>query len=133
VAATTDARHGRVRQPPSEVEALLPSLDTDDALEVAHHRRERMRADDRADAVVGCLDVGDPVAEGLVGGVLQRLRAGADRYDLGAKEPHTGDVERLSARVLLAHVDGAVKTEQRSRGRRGDTVLTRARLSNDAL
>ena len=37
------------------VEELLSCLDANNALKVAHHHRERMRADNRADAINGIL------------------------------------------------------------------------------
>ena len=54
--------------------ALLARLVADDALELAHHPRVRVRADDRADAVVRALDRRDPVAQRLVDRVLERAR-----------------------------------------------------------
>ncbi len=50
---------------------LLLGLLADDLLEVAHHGRERMRSRDRAEQVVRVFDVGDPVAQRLVDGVLE--------------------------------------------------------------
>ena len=133
VGAAADAGDDGVGQPADEVEHLLARLDADDALEVADHHRERVRPDDRADDVVGRLDVGDPVAHRLVGGVLERAGAARHRDDLGAEQAHAGDVERLPAGVLLAHVDGAVEAEQRAGGRRRDAVLAGAGLGDDAL
>ena len=37
-----------------------------------------------------------------------------DRHDLGAEQPHPGDVERLPVGVDLAHVDHALEAEQRA-------------------
>jgi hypothetical protein len=42
-----------IRQAACHFLKLFVRFDADDALEVAHHHRERMRADDRADAVDG--------------------------------------------------------------------------------
>ena len=106
---------------PLALEHLLARLVADDPLEVAHHRRERVRAGDGAEDVVRRLDVGDPVAERLVDRVLEGARAGGHRDDLGAEQPHAGDVERLPAGVLLAHVDDARRAPAappRSRWRR---------------
>ena len=58
---------------------LLPRLLADDGLEVAHHGGIGVRAGDRADDVEGVFDVGDPVAQRLVHGVLEGARAGVDR------------------------------------------------------
>ena len=72
-----------------------PGLEADDPLEVADDHRERVRAGDRAEQVVGVVDVGDPVPQRLVDRVLEGARPGVDRDDLGAEQPHPGDVERL--------------------------------------
>ena len=95
------------------------------------HQRERVRPGDRAEQVVGGVDVGDPVAHRLVDRVLERPRAGADRDDRRAEQLHPGDVERLPAGVLLAHVDHALEAEQRAGGRRRDAVLAGAGLGDD--
>ena len=62
-------------------EHLLARLVADHALEVAHERRIRRRADGRADHVVGVADVRDPVADRGADRLLQRPRAGLDRLD----------------------------------------------------
>ena len=123
VGAAAHAGDHRVRQPAGGLEHLLAGLQADHPLEVPDHHRERVRAADRADAVVRVADRPHPVAEGLVHGVLERAGTGRDRDDLGAQHPHAGHVQRLPAGVLLAHVDGAVQVEQRARGRGGHAVL----------
>ena len=65
-----------VRQAALALQHLRARLVADDALEVAHHDRIRMRAGGGADEVEGVCDVGDPVAHRLVHRVLERLRAG---------------------------------------------------------
>ncbi len=72
VGAAADAGADRVRMVDAvPVLELLLGLLADDLLEVAHHGRERVRARDGAEQVVRVLDVGDPVAQGLVDGVLE--------------------------------------------------------------
>ena len=61
---------------PSACVHLLARLAADDRLEVAHHHRIGMRPGDGADAVERRPDVGHPVAQRLVHGVLERLGAG---------------------------------------------------------
>ena len=85
--------------------ALPPGLVADDALELAHHHRVGVRADDRTHAVVRLVGVGDPVAHRLAGGVLQRPAAGGHRDDLGAQQPHPEHVVRLAFHVPFAHED----------------------------
>ena len=131
VRAAADAGQDGVGQPALPLQHLLARLVADHPLEVADHRRERVRSGDRAEHVVRRLDVGDPVAERLVDRVLQGAGAGRHRDDLGAEQPHPGDVERLAAGVLLAHVDGAGQPHERRRGRRRDAVLAGAGLGDD--
>ncbi len=131
VGAAADAGEHGVGQAADEVEHLLARLDADDAVEVADHLGEGVRPGDGAEDVVGRLDVGDPVAEGLVDGVLERLAAVVDRHDRRAEQPHPGDVERLALGVLAAHVDDALEPEQRGRGGRRDAVLPGAGLGDD--
>ena len=111
---------------------LLLGLLADDLLEVAHHRGERVRAGDRAEQVVGVLDVGHPVAQGLVDRVLEDLVAERHLDDLGAEHAHAGHVEGLAAGVDLAHVDAALEAEHRAHGGRGHAVLAGAGLGDHA-
>ena len=104
----------------------------DDRLEVAHHRRIGVRAGRRADAVEGVVDVGDPVAQRLVHGVLERLGAGLHRPHLGAEQLHAEHVRLLPLDVDRAHVDDAFQAEARASGGGGDAVLAGAGLGDDA-
>ena len=131
VRTAADARGHRIRQPARLVLDLHARLQPDDPLEVADHRRERMRTRGGAEAVVRGVGVGHPVSERLVDGVLERLRAGLDRHHLGSEQPHPRDVQRLPGGVDGAHVDHAVEAEQRTRGRGGHPVLARAGLGDD--
>ena len=131
VAAAADAGDDRVRQPAELLEALRPRFAADHRLELAHHQRIRMRAEHRAEQVVGVGDVGHPVAHRLVDRVLQRLRAGVDLDHFGAEQPHAEDVERLARHVVGAHVDVALEPEQRADGRGRDAVLPGAGLGDD--
>ena len=90
-----------------------------------------MRADHRADRVVGRPDRLDPVPQGLVDGVLEGRGAGRHRPDLGAEQPHADHVEVLAPGVLLAHVDDALLAEQGGHGRGGHAVLAGAGLGDD--
>ena len=133
VGTTADAGQHGVGQPADPFQHLGPGLVPDDPLELAHHQRERMRSGDRAEDVVRAVDVGHPVAEGLVDRVLERARTGGDRDDLGAEQAHPGHVQGLAAGVLLAHVDGALEAHQRRCRRGGHAVLARPGLGDDAL
>jgi hypothetical protein len=105
----------------------------DDAVEIAHHARERVGPEDRAEDVVRRAHVRHPVTHRLVDRVLERLRARGDRHDFRAEEPHPLDVRVLPAHVLLAHVDDAVEPQQGGRGRCRDAVLAGAGLGDHPL
>src|SRR6202165_5751825 len=47
VRATADARDHDVRKAPKALEALLPRFATDHRLDVTHHRRVRVRSEER--------------------------------------------------------------------------------------
>ncbi len=133
VGAAADAGDERVRQAAFGLQHLLAGLAADHRLEVAHHGRIGVRARDRADAVEGVVDVGDPVAQRLVHGVLEGARAGLHGHDLGAQQVHAEHVGLLPLDVDRAHVDDAVEAEAGADRGGGDAVLAGAGLGDDAL
>lgn len=132
VRAAAHAGHGGVGQASGALQDLAAGLHADDAVEVAHHGGEGMRARDGPEEVVRAVHIGDPVAERLVDGVLQGATAGLHGDDLGAEHAHAGHVQGLALGVDLAHVDGALEAEERTGGGRGDAVLSGAGLRDDA-
>jgi hypothetical protein len=104
----------------------------DDALEIPHHHRIRMRAVGRAEDVMRAADVRDPVAHRFVDGFLQGLLARVNRHDFRAEHLHAIHVEHLALAIHRAHVDDAFQSEHRGDGRRGHAVLARAGLGDDA-
>ena len=92
----------------------------------------RIGAHHRADDVVRGRHVGDPVAQRLVGRVLERAGARLDRHHRRAEQLHPVDVERLARDVLGAHVHHALEPEARADRGGGDAVLSRAGLGDDA-
>ena len=132
VGPAAHARDRRVRQGARRLQDLRARLLPDDALEARDQIRVGVRACGAPDAVIRGAHVGDPVAERLVHGVLQRARARVDRDDLRAEELHAPHVGSLARHVLRAHVDLARQVEERARRRRRDAVLARARLRDDA-
>ena len=91
-----------------------------------------MRASRRADAIECVCDIGDPIAQGLIHRVLQRLGAGFDRHDLGAKQIHAKHIGLLPLDIDGAHIDDAIEPEARASGGRCDAMLARPRLGDDA-
>ena len=79
VGPASDAGDHGVGQAAGEVEDLAARLDADHPVEVADHLGERVRPGDRAEDVVGVADVGDPVTQGVVDGVLEGRAAGGRR------------------------------------------------------
>ena len=57
----------------------------DDAWEVANHHGVRVGADDGGDDVEGVAPIGDPVADGFVQGVFERLAARFNRHHGGTQ------------------------------------------------
>ena len=131
VRAAADARDHARRQPPLALEQLRARLVADHALQVAHERRVGRRADDRADHVVGALDVRHPVADRRRGRLLERPRARVHRLHGRPEQLHPLHVRALAARVLHAHVDDALHPQQRAHGRGRDAVLAGAGLGDD--
>ncbi len=119
---------GPVHQRP----ALLAGLVAQHAVQLADHPRVRVRAHDRAEAVVRGLHGGHPVAHGLVDGVLEGAAARQRRPHLGAQELHAEDVELLALHVDLAHVHHALEAHEGGGGGGGHAVLAGAGLGEQA-
>ena len=132
VGAAANAGDGVAGQGSRRLQHLLARLAADHRLEVAHHHRVGVRADDAADDVVRVGDVRDPVADGLAHGLLERAGPRRHRPDLGAEYPHPVDVRLLAPHVLRAHVHHALHAQHRAHRRRGHAVHPRARLRHDA-
>ena len=92
-----------------------------------------MRSRDAANDVERALNVGDPIAHRFVQRIFERLRSRRYGDDGRAEQLHPEDVLRLALDVLGAHVHDAFHTEPRRDGRRGDAVLSGARLRDDPL
>ena len=92
-----------------------------------------MRAQRRAQQIVGRAHVRDPVPHGLTDRVFQRLRSGRDAAHFGAQQLHALHVQLLALHVHVAHVDHALEIQQRAHRRRGHAMLTRAGLGDHAL
>ena len=132
VAATAHAGNHCIGLAAGHLWHLDQALVADHTLEVAHHGRVRMRPGDGTDDVEGVFDVGDPVAQGFVQRILQRLRAALDGHHGGAEQMHPVDVRRLAFDVLAAHVDHAFHSVACTDGGGGHAVLTGTCLGNDA-
>ncbi len=133
IRAATDAGHDGIGQAAGALEHLCPRLFADHRLETPHEVRIGVGSSGCADHVMGRLDVGDPVANGIVEGVFECARTVRDGDHFSAKEPHPHDVWTLSPHVLLAHVDDGLEAEARTDGCSRDAVLARAGLGDDAL
>ena len=72
VRATADAGVQAVGQPAFGGHHLFARLAPDHRLEIAHELGIGMRAGDGTDDVEGILNVGHPIAQGLVHGIFQR-------------------------------------------------------------
>src|SRR5881392_2654526 len=70
VGSPTDAGNNGRWQSAGCLQHLRLGFATDDRLKIANHARIGRRPYDRTDDVVAVVDVGDPVPDGLAGGVL---------------------------------------------------------------
>ena len=91
-----------------------------------------MRSGGGSHQVVGGAHVGRPVAQSLVHCVFERATPRSDRMDGCAQQLHSEYVQCLAARVFLAHVDLALESVARARGRGCNAVLTGAGFGDDA-
>ncbi len=132
VAAASDAGEDGVGQAAFDFENLAAGFEADDAMEVAHHGGIRVRAERRAEQIVGGGDVGDPVAHGFADGVFEGAAAVGHADDVRAEQAHAEDVEALAAHVFLAHVDRTIEPKQGADGGGGDAVLAGAGFGDDA-
>src|SRR5690606_16509641 len=138
VAATAHAGHHRVRLLAGaagrleQLGHLLQAFLADDALEVAHHHGVGVRTGHGTDDVEGVVDVGHPVAHGLVERILEGLAARFDGHHRGAQQLHAVDIGALALDVLAAHVDHAFEAVAGADGGGGHAMLASAGLGDDA-
>ena len=132
IAASPDAGDEVVRVVASLLrKQLLFDFTADNRLQPGHHIGVGMRADRRADDVVGVRRVAAPVADSLVRRVLERFVAAGDRSYLRTEHLHFLYVEVLPPDVGLAHVDDALHVHQCADRRGRHAVLAGARLGDD--
>ncbi len=132
IRSATDGRDDHIRQAAFRLEHLCLGFLADDRLEVTNHLRVRMRTGSGADQVVGILDIGNPVTQRLVHGILERAVAGRDRLYLGAKQLHAENVRGLARDVGSAHVDDTRQAEARCDRCRRNAVLSGTGFCDDA-
>ena len=109
---------------------LRARLAPDHSLELANHRRERMRTGGRAEQIMRGLEARRPVAQRFVDRVLERPPAACHRDHRRAHQLHPEDVELLPLDIVRAHVDDGLETEQRADDRRRDTMLAGSGLGD---
>ena len=77
--------------------------------------------------------VGDPVAHGLVDGILQGTRTRVHAANFRSKQPHAEHIEFLTPHVFRAHVHDALETKKRAHRGRRHAVLAGAGLGDDTV
>ncbi len=133
IRAAADTREHQIRVAPDDLDGLAARFVADDALEFAHHPRERVRSHRRAEAVVRRFDSRDPRAHGFVDRVLQGRAPRLYGNDFGTEQAHAPHVERLAFDVDRAHVHNAPEPEERGRGRGRNAVLTGTGLGDQPV
>src|ERR1039457_1395278 len=132
IGAAADAGDYRIGLAPGELRHLLQAFLADHRLEIAHHHRVRVRPGDRADDVIGVVDICDPVAHGFVQRVFQRPRTRFDGYHAGTEDLHAVDVRRLAPDVLRTHIHHAFQAVAGRDRSRSHAVHAGARLGGDS-
>ena len=133
VAAAAHAGDHGIGQAAFRFQNLPARLFADDLVKIAHHHRVGMRAQraSRAGNAYRATLVTQSRMASLMASFSVRLPLVTPTH-FGAEHAHAEDVEPLPAHVLLAHVDHALEAEQRADRGRGDAVLARAGLRDDA-
>ena len=132
VRAAADAGDEQVGQTFFLFQNLRACFVADDALKIPHHHRIGMRTVSRAENVMRAAEVRHPVAHGFVDGFLQSFLSRVNRHDFRAEHFHAIHVEFLPLAIHRAHIDDAFHPEHRGDRGRGDAVLARAGLRDDA-
>jgi hypothetical protein len=83
IASTSDTRNDGIWQSTNSLCKLRLDFPSDDSLEVADNGGEGVRSDSRSNEEVRRVERGNPLAHGLVDGVLQCSRSRSDGHDLG--------------------------------------------------
>ena len=126
VGAAADAGRDDIGQAAGHFGELFARFDAHDVLEIAHHHREGVRADNRADGEesrVGLRHIG---VKGAVDGFLEGAPTKANRYHFGTEQFHAGDVGGFLGDVDLAHVDFTLHAEIGRRSGERHAMLTGA-------
>mgnify|MGYP007132059168 CR=1 FL=1 len=133
VGAAAHAGDDRIGKLARHIEELLSCLNAHNALEIAHHHREGMGADNGTDAVDGVLVLVAVGCEGRVDRFLQRLQPVRDLDHSCAEDLHSRHVRGLLFDVHRAHIDVAVQAEVSGGGRQRNAMLPCAGLGDDLL
>ena len=131
VRAAADTGDNGVRQLTGHIEELLPRFDSDDALEITHHHRERVRADHGAYAVNRVLIFLHICVKGGVNRFFEGHKPVCHLDDICAEYLHSRDVRSLLFNIDRAHINVALKPEISRRGGKRNAVLTRSGLGDN--
>lgn len=84
----------------------------------------------RTETIQGIRLMGNPVAESLVNGILQRAGTALNRKNRRSQQFHAHNVHGLAFYILCAHKDGAVHFKPGGRRSRSHAVLPRPGFRN---
>ena len=104
----------------------------DDRLQAGHHIGIRMRTDCGANDVERVGRMAAPVANSLVGGILERTVATLDGINFGTKHLHSLYVDMLTLNIESTHIDTTWHIHQRTDRGSSHTMLTCTCLGHNA-
>src|SRR5262249_10932427 len=126
-------RNQRIGQTAFSRVYLITRFTANNRLKITHHGRVRMRSSDGADAVERVADIGYPIAESLVHGILERMRAGNDRPHFRSKYFHAQHIRFLPLDIERTHIDDAWQPKFGTQSGGSNAMHAGTGFGNDAL
>ena len=130
IGAAAHACHHHIRQPACTLQHLGAGLPPNDGLKLPDQCGERMGASRRTETIQGIRLMGNPVAQSLIDGILQRAGTALNRENRRSQQFHAHDVHGLAFYILCAHKNGAVHVKPGGRRSRSHAVLPRPGFRN---
>jgi len=112
---------------------LLSGFPANDALNIAYHHRVRMRSGNSAYDIEGISCMCNPVANGVIHGILEGARSALYSMNLCSEQFHSEDVGLLTGNVNCSHIDHGLQSQQSAGGSGSHTVLSGAGFGHNAL
>ena len=131
VRSSANCRYQQIGQAIDTRQHLRARFLADDALEIANKFGIWVWARGSADDVECIVDIGDPVAQPFVHGILQRACTARDRNDFRAQQTHAEHIWLLPFNVLRTHVNKARQAKACANSGRRNAMLASTCFCDD--